>query len=327
MDGNYNRARLGGTLKENGSNGEKAMAGGRKDGTLPLPAVHDKEGDRVPAGLPLVVDAHVHLFPPGLFDAVWGWFDAYGWPIRYRLRSEAIIEFLARRGVDHLVALHYAHKPGIARNLNAYMAGICRAHRGRVTGLATVFPGEPEAARILAEGFNMGLAGVKLHGHVQCFDLQDPAMDAVYAVCSEHGKPLVMHVGREPKSPAYPCDPYALYDADKVESVLRNWPDLKVCVPHLGADEFDRYAQMAAAFDNLWLDTTMVLAGYLPMDYFPDLASMRTDRILYGTDFPNIPYAWDREIKVLVGQHLPPEDLSAILGGNARRLFGIAAGT
>lgn len=63
-----------------------------------------------------------------------------------------------------------------------------------------------------------------------------------------------------------------------------------------GTDEFDACAKMADAHDNLWLDTTMVLAGYLPMDVSPDLAAMRTDRILYGMDFPDIPYARERKI-------------------------------
>ena len=295
----------------------------REDLVLPLPGVNDVEGRGLPPGLPLVVDAHVHLFPGALFDAVWGWFDVYGWPIRYKLNSRPLVDFLIDRGVGHMVGLHYAHKPGMARLLNTYMARLCREYEGKLTGLATVFPGEPEAAEILSEGFAMGLAGVKLHGHVQCFDLQSPAMETVYAVCAEHGRPLVMHVGREPKSPAYPCDPYLLYRADRVEDVLKQWPDLKVCVPHMGADEFEAFGQMAGAYDNLWLDTTMVLADYLPMDFVPDLAAMRPDRLLYGTDFPNIPYAWDREIKRLVQMELDSQTLAAILGGNACRLFGI----
>lgn len=294
---------------------------------LPLPGIDDPEDAFLPEDLPPVVDAHVHLFPGALFDAVWSWFDAFGWPIRYKLRSRDLIEFLIDRGVARLVGLHYAHKPGIARNLNTYMAGLCREYPHRLTGLATVFPGEPDAAGILADGFSLGLAGVKLHGHVQCFELDSPAMETVYAVCAEHGRPLIMHVGREPKSPAYPCDPYLLYRADRVDAVLARWPDLNVCVPHLGADEFEAFAQMAEAHDNLWLDTTMALADYLPMDFVPDLAAMRTDRLLYGTDFPNIPYAWDREIKKLVRMGLDRTTLTAILGGNACRLFGFSFDT
>ena len=148
-------------------------------------------------------------------------------------------------------------------------------------------------------------------------------MDEIYQVCSDRRKPLIMHVGREPKSPAYRCDPHELCRADRVERVLQNFPQLNVCVPHLGADEFDAYQRMLVKYDNLWLDTTMTLAQYLPMDYYPKLADMRADRIMFGTDFPNLPYAWDREIKQLVRQNLPEETLTRILGQNALEFYQI----
>ena len=43
--------------------------------SMPLPALQDEEGPRLPEGLPPVVDSHVHLFPDRVFEAVWRWFD------------------------------------------------------------------------------------------------------------------------------------------------------------------------------------------------------------------------------------------------------------
>ena len=288
----------------------------------PLPLLGDPEGEYLPASLPFTVDAHVHLFPDHLFSAVWQWFEQFGWPIRYRLTSPEIVNFLLSRGVNHIVALHYAHKPGVARDLNIYMAKLSQSHSA-VTAMATVFPGESQAADILEDAFQSGLSGVKLHCHVQCFDMNSRQMNEIYEVCSRHQKPLIMHVGREPKSPAYACDPYVLCSADKLEKVLRDYPDLNICVPHLGADEFDAYRQMLQKYDNLWLDTTMTLADYLPMDYFPKLIEMRTDRIMFGTDFPNLPYAWDREIRRLIELKLPDTVQERILGANALEFYGV----
>jgi hypothetical protein len=45
-------------------------------------SLNDREGDHLPPGLPRVADAHVHVFPPDLFGAVWQWFDENAWPIR-----------------------------------------------------------------------------------------------------------------------------------------------------------------------------------------------------------------------------------------------------
>jgi len=303
----------------------KAMNDNGKTGLLnaPLPFVNDPEGEYVPDSLPMVVDAHVHLFPDFLFTPVWQWFEKFGWPIRYQLSSEDVVKFLLSHGIGHIVALQYSHKAGLARELNAYMANICRTYP-QVTGMATVYPGEKDAVEILEQAFQNGLGGVKLHGHVQCFDMDDRSMHEIYEVCSAYRRPLIMHVGREPKSPAYPCDPYELYRADKLELVLKEYPQLNVCVPHLGADEFEPYRRMLEKYDNLWLDTTMVLAEYLPMDFFPDLAKFRIDRIMFGTDFPNLPYAWDREIKRLARQNLAPDALAKVLGRNAVEFYKIS---
>lgn len=291
----------------------------------PLPALDDPEGVRVPSNLPRVIDAHVHVFPDALHDAVRRWFDDHGWPVRYRLTSPQIIDFLLGRGIDHLVLLHYAHKPGMARDLNRYVADLVRGNP-RVTGLATVFPGEEGASALLAEAFDLGLAGVKLHQHVQCFDPGGAAFLEVCQACQDRRVPLVAHLGREPRSPAYRCDPHSLCSAAKTETVLRDFPRLALCVPHLGADEFEAHARLQERFDHLWLDTTMMLSGYLPGLTPPPLSRFRLDRVLYGSDFCNLPYAWDRELRALAALGLSPEDLAGVAAGNAAVLFGLDAG-
>jgi predicted TIM-barrel fold metal-dependent hydrolase len=290
---------------------------------FPAKALGDEEGARLPSSLPAVVDGHVHLFPDRVFEAIWRWFDTHGWPIRYKLPTPAVIDFLLSRGVEQVVALHYAHKPGMARALNAYMAGIC-ASAPRVTGLATVFPGEEGALDILADAFNAGLRGVKLHCHVQAFAPDDERLEPLYRLCAERGMPLVMHAGREPSSKAYPVDPYTLCGAERVEAVLRSYPTLRLCVPHLGADEYAAYERLLSRHDNLWLDTTMAVAGYFPGPTPWRLLHARPERVLYGTDFPNLPYAWDREVKRLQAEAgLGEQALAQVLALTARQFFAL----
>ena len=288
--------------------------------------IKDPEGAAVPSGLPPVIDSHVHIFPGAVFSAIWKWFDTHAWHIRYRLKTSGIFDFLLSRGVRHVVALQYAHKPGIARQLNHYMAHQCAKFEDRITGMATVFPGEDNAETILQEAFDAGLGGLKLHAHVQCFDMNSDRMSCLYDCCRKNDKPVVMHVGREPKSPAYACDPYALCSADKLEDVLRDFPGLRVCVPHLGFDETEQYRKLIEKYDHLWLDTTMVLADYFPTgqnDERIDLTRYRSDRVMYGSDFPNIPYNWDRELKTLKTARLSPDALENIAGNTAASLFKI----
>jgi hypothetical protein len=283
--------------------------------------MHDAEGERLPTSLPDVVDAHVHLFPDRVFDAIHRWFEAYGWPIRYPFHTPEVLSFLFARGVSRVVALAYSHRPGMARTLNAYMAEVCR-NEPRVTGLATVLPGEPGAVAILEETFAAGLSGVKLHCHVQCFSPDADALHELYEACVAADKPMVIHAGREPSSAAYTCDPYALCAVERIERVLTDYPALCVVVPHLGIDEYDGYERLLGRHDNLWLDTTMVVADYLPFPSPIRMLEARPERIMYGTDFPNLPYAWDREVKKIAAHGLGEEALAAVLGGTAKALFG-----
>jgi hypothetical protein len=288
-----------------------------------MPSVNDPEDARVPAGLPAVIDAHVHIFPRSMFSAVWKWFDQNGWHIRYQMTSSEVFAFLISRGIQHVIAFQYAHKPGIARGLNRYMAEKCGDSDHRVTGLATVYPGEQGAERILVEAFAAGLGGLKLHAHVQCFDMNSEDMNRLYECCLTHNKPVVMHIGREPKSTAYRCDPYELCSAAKLARILKNFPTLKICVPHLGFDEIDAYQGLIEKYDNLWLDTTMAIADYFPIKKKIDLGRYRVDRVMYGSDFPNIPYAWDRELKILKRADLASDTLEKILSKNAIDFFNL----
>jgi hypothetical protein len=288
-----------------------------------MPSLDDVAGQTIPAGLPVVIDAHVHVFPDHMFTAVRRWFDAHAWHIRYQLTTAQVFDFLLQRGVAHIVALQYAHAPGLARQLNRYMADQCRPYAGRVTGMATVFPGEPDAAAILQQAFDDGLGGLKLHAHVQCFDINADHTGQVLDVCQSRNKPVVVHIGREPKSAAYRCDPHQLCAADKLEQVLRDFPALKVCVPHLGFSETDEYRSLIDRHDNLWLDTTMVLTDYFDMDRPVDLRDYRADRVMYGSDFPNIPFAWDRELRWLRDAGLDDHRLERLLNQNAAAFFDL----
>jgi predicted TIM-barrel fold metal-dependent hydrolase len=289
----------------------------------PLPALSDVDGAHVDRELPYVVDAHVHLFPDRVFEAIYAWFDTHGWPVRHKLLSGEIVDFLLGRGVGQIVALHYAHRPGIARSLNAFMAELVRT-RPRVTGVATVFPGEPEAGLILREAFALGLRGVKLHCHVQAFAVDDPVLHEVYDACVEADQPLVVHAGREPRSAAYRVDTHAICGAARIEAVLRSYPRLRVSVPHLGADELDAYARLLERYDNLWLDTTMAMADYFPVAHPERLVAQRPERVMYGTDFPIVPYAWDRELGRIKRAGFSDDALERILGKTAREFHRLS---
>ena len=90
-------------------------------GRAELHALYDR------LGIPGVVDAHCHFMPQPLQDKVWEWFDEQApvpWPITYRGDEQQRRRWLEELGVVRYTSLNYAHKPGMAAQLNAFTLGL-----------------------------------------------------------------------------------------------------------------------------------------------------------------------------------------------------------
>jgi predicted TIM-barrel fold metal-dependent hydrolase len=266
----------------------------------------------------VLIDAHAHLHPDRLAQAIRRWFDDHFWHIEYRTGGEECIATLRAGGVDRMVALPYAHKPGIARALNDFTLQLSRAHP-EVIPCCTIFPGEDD---LLDEALGGPFRGIKIHSHVMRVAPDDPLLDPVWRASAKYRKPVVIHCGPEPASSGYGIDVKQFSGADRLRRALRRHPDAIAVVPHLGIDQSEQFEAMLAEFENLYLDTAMVVGGYFQPGPDVEILRRHPDRILYGTDFPNIPYPWDRELKAVRALQLPPQDEAKILSGNALRLFG-----
>jgi len=67
----------------------------------------------------------------------------------------------------------------------------------------------------------------------------------------------------------------------------------------------------------------MVITDYFTIREKIILSHYRSDRLMYGSDFPNIPYAWDRELKVLKKADISHDVLEKISHKNAIDFFDL----
>ncbi|MCX8123569.1 MAG: hypothetical protein N3F66_05325, partial [Spirochaetes bacterium] len=76
-----------------------------------------------------IIDFHVHLFPDKMFEALWKSFvKDYGWDVIYRLYYNECIEYLKEHDVEKIVYSNYAHKAGVAKQLNEWNLKVLNEH-------------------------------------------------------------------------------------------------------------------------------------------------------------------------------------------------------
>lgn len=272
-----------------------------------------------------MIDAHVHFFPDRLLQAIWSWFDQHAWAIHEKMGADKTVERLREAGTDRAVALVYAHKTGMSPDLNRWVGELARREPMVIAG-ATAHPQDRDVAGILRTARDEhGARVVKQHCHVLNLAPDDPAMFPLYEACIELGLPLVLHSGNGPKLRGYLAPTDEVSGALRTERVLMRFPELHLIVPHLGCMEEAAFFDMLDRYPNLYLDTTMALAPYAPGVAFRDRAGIAkfADRILFGTDTPNIPWPVDTERKALDALELADESKRKILHGTAAKLFGV----
>ncbi|MDH6114773.1 putative TIM-barrel fold metal-dependent hydrolase [Kitasatospora sp. MAP12-15] len=274
-------------------------------------------------GLPGLIDVHTHFMPENVLAKVWAYFDAAGpltgreWGISYRDGEAERLATLREFGVRAFTAMLYPHKPGMAAWLNDWAAAFA-ARTPDCLHTATFFP-EPGVDRYVAQALDAGARVFKAHLQVGAYDPNDPLLDGVWGLLAERGVPVVTHCGSGPMTGKHT-------GPEPMAAVLARHPRLKLIVAHLGLPEYAEFLDLAAAYPFVQLDTTMAFTDFteqsapFPRELRPRLVDLQ-ERILLGTDFPNIPYPYVHALEALARLDLGDDWLRAVCHHNAAALF------
>ncbi|MFJ1896809.1 amidohydrolase family protein [Streptomyces sp. NPDC088115] len=274
-------------------------------------------------GLPGLIDVHTHFMPENVLRKVWAYFDSAGpltgmeWPITYRQDEDERLALLRSFGVLRFTSMLYPHKAGMTAWLNGWAAGFA----DRVPDClhtATFFPEEGVEAYV-TQALEGGARVFKSHLQVGAYDPNDPLLDPVWGLLAEAGVPVVTHCGSGP-APGKHTGP------EPIGRLLARHPRLPLIVAHMGMPEYAEFLALAEAYPQVRLDTTMAFTdfteGFTP---FPAAERGRLaalgDRILLGTDFPNIPYPYAHQLHALERLELGDDWLRAVCHDNAKALF------
>ena len=323
-----------------------------------------------------LVDVHTHFLPRALADALERRRDfprlerqAGAGYIHYGAGSghvllpemESIDVRMAdmdRQGID--AAVLCVNVPGVdgfepadavvvARDANDELAGLARAHGGRLAALAVLPAGDPAAAAAeLERAVAAGLCGASIFSNVRGQPLDAPGMDAIFDAAARLDVPLLLH-------PTFPLaaasvDAYALVPTlgflfDTTTAALRlvlgglyeRHPGFKLVVPHTASlipwlvgridYEAERMPNGTGVLSVSPSEHLRLLYADIVCDWPPAVRLLvdflGADRVMFGSDYP----FWDpaRSVKALEASELAPADDELVRVGTAERLFGVSA--
>ena len=276
------------------------------------------------------IDIHTHFFPPKIFKAIWNFFEMpdengniLGWSIKYKLSIEKLLKVLESQNVKAFTTYNYAHKEGVAKFINEWTKSFVESHKNTIP-FGCIWPEDNDRIKYITKLFDdYNFLGIKVQPLVQNFHVDDERMYPIYDLILDRGKWLAIHAGTAPYRNDFVGYKYFKQFIDK-------YPDMNIIVAHMGAYEYKKFLDLLDKHENIYLDTAMT---YIPDNIFPERKVKRPnreelisyqDRILFGSDFPNIPYEYKRSTKGLLELKLPKKFYEDIFFNNAKRLFNIS---
>jgi uncharacterized protein len=273
--------------------------------------------------LPGAIDIHTHFMPDNVMAKVWRYFDNYGaangtpWPVAYRMDEQARLHRLREFGIVAFTSLLYPHKPGMAAWLNTWACDFALRTPDCIH-TATFYP-EPGAAEYVPAAIEAGARVFKAHVQVGNYDPNDPLLEPDWGAIDDARLPVVIHAGSGPT-------PGEFTGPAQIARLMTRHPRLRLIIAHMGMPEYSEFLDLAERYSNLHLDTTMVFTDFteqiapFPADEHGRLRQLQ-DRILLGTDFPNVPYRYTHAVTALIDLGLGEEWLRDVLFHNAQRLL------
>ena len=278
----------------------------------------------------MIVDAHVHIFPPEVveqreqFRRRDRWFgELYASPRALLATVEDLLASMESAAIDLSVACGFPWSdPGLCRYQNDYLAAVCKAHPGRIAWLGIVVPGDPGAPAEAARCFQAGASGIgELNADAQGFDFAEPLVLApLVEVCQAFAKPLLVHVS-EPLGHHYPGKGSAW--PQRFVRFLEAFPGQMVVAAHWGGGLpfYELMPEIAAAARNVVYDSAASTYLYR-VDVFRTVIDLvGAHRVVMASDYPVLRQKPFLERVRQAG--IAEQELPLVLGENAIRVFAL----
>ncbi len=260
----------------------------------------------------MIIDAHAHIYPDKIAEkASAGISSFYGIPVAHNGMLTTLLREGEKAGVDRFLVQSVATVPEQVENINSFIYSAVQAYPDKLIGFGTIHPDYPDIEREVERVVSLGLKGLKLHGDMQGFDLDEEKAYPIYEAAEHFGLPILFHAG-DPRSDRT--------TPDKLYRVTKRFPKLKVIGAHLcGWTMWDRAEEL---FENsgVYSDCSSSLYALEPSRAARIIRKIGTKRVFWGTDYP----VWSaaEELERFAKLPLTEQEREDILGRNLLRLLG-----
>jgi predicted TIM-barrel fold metal-dependent hydrolase len=232
-----------------------------------------------------ILDAHVHV---GIAD-----------PAGLEATADEAREALERADARALV--FPLKEPEGYPAANDRMIALAEEHPDRFVPLCRVDP-HADAAGEAQRCVDRGARGIKLHPRGEDFALDDPRLDAVFALADERRLPVMVHAGvGTPEVGAHACDRAHAH------------PGARIILAHCAIGAFEDVVPEAHDTPNLFFDTSW----WNVSDIWAVFRLVPPGQVLHGSD---IPFNSPTQAAVMTGRlalqaGLSPDAVRGVLGG------------
>ena len=212
-----------------------------------------------------------------------------------KTEAEVISEFTAAGVEACLVALDLESTVGTPPCGNEYVHGMWKRNEGRIIQCwGTVDPFKDtaiaEAKHAVEE---LGLMGFHFHPIMQHFAVNEERFYPLFETINALKVPIMLDVGTTGMGAGMPGGMGAIIRHAhplSVDQLAADFPDLKIICAHPGWPWIDEMTAVALHKGNVYWEMSGWAPKYLPDGIKRDIKGRLKDKIMFGSDYPSMPY-------------------------------------
>ena len=278
-----------------------------------------------------IIDLHCYPNTQPWIDCQGPYVDALAkyWKREWRARTEDEVaaEFKEHHIEACLVALDLSTTINTPPCSNDYVAGMRDRHRDCILNAwGAVEPSMGRAAIDEARHaiLDLKMMGFHFHPIMQHFSVDDTRYYPLWEEIAGLGVPVMIDVGMTGMGAGMPGGMGAKTrhaHPSAIDALAADFPTLDIIMAHPGYPWIDETTVVALHKANVYWEMSGWGPKYLPSQIIRDMRGRLQDKMMFGSDYPSIPYP--RLVKEWNELGFTPEFLDKFFHGNAERVLGL----